>query len=88
MKKFADFANDITLDGDKIKIDDVLDKEVVVLNFINSSITVFLCFCGINSSTAQALSISTFSDCKVGAKTKSDSFLDKADRSSSEISNL
>jgi hypothetical protein len=33
MKKFADFANDITLDGDKIKIDDVLDKEVVVLNF-------------------------------------------------------
>lgn len=31
MKKFSDFADDKVLDGDKVKIDDVLNKEIKVI---------------------------------------------------------
>lgn len=33
MKRFSDFATDKILDGDKIKIDDVLNKEVQIINY-------------------------------------------------------
>lgn len=34
MKRFSDFAKeDIVLDGEKIRIEDVLNKEIVVLNY-------------------------------------------------------
>lgn len=33
MKKFSDFADDSNLEGDKIKISDILDKEIVLLDF-------------------------------------------------------
>jgi len=33
MKKFSDITDDAVLDGDKIRIDDVLNEKVVVLNY-------------------------------------------------------
>ena len=33
MKKFGDFAKETVLDGDKISITDVINKEVTILNF-------------------------------------------------------
>jgi len=33
MKKFADFAEEKVLDGDKIKIDDILNKEIEVIGY-------------------------------------------------------
>ena len=33
MKKFSDFANEKILDGDKIKIDGVLNKEIKVIGY-------------------------------------------------------
>lgn len=33
MKRFADFADEDVLDGDKIKISDILNKEVVIINY-------------------------------------------------------
>lgn len=38
MKKFSDFAKEQVLDGDKLKLDDVLDKEIIVLGYqVNKS---------------------------------------------------
>ncbi len=31
MKKFSDFAQDISLDGEKVSIDSILDKELIIL---------------------------------------------------------
>jgi len=33
MKKFGDFAEENILDGDKIRIDDVINEEITILNF-------------------------------------------------------
>jgi hypothetical protein len=34
LKKFSDFANEIVpLDGDKIKIDDIINKEIIVIGY-------------------------------------------------------
>lgn len=33
MKRFSDFAQEHTLEGDKIKIDDTLNKEVIVTGY-------------------------------------------------------
>ncbi len=33
MKRFSDFAQDETLDGDKTRIEDVLNTEITVLNY-------------------------------------------------------
>ena len=33
MKRFTDFAKENILDGDKIKINDVINKEIIILNF-------------------------------------------------------
>lgn len=33
MKKFSDFAKDSILDGDKMRIDDVINKPIIVTNF-------------------------------------------------------
>lgn len=33
MKRFSDFAKDTVLDGDKIRIDDVINQEIEVINF-------------------------------------------------------
>lgn len=38
MEKFADFADEQPLDGDKIKIDEIINKEITVTGYnINSS---------------------------------------------------
>ena len=34
MKRFSDFAEEQTLDGDKVKLDDVLNKEIVVTGYV------------------------------------------------------
>ena len=33
MKRFSDFSKENILDGDKVKIDDVLNNEIKILNF-------------------------------------------------------
>ena len=33
MKHFADFCDDSILDGDKIKIDDILNHEIAIINY-------------------------------------------------------
>lgn len=33
MKKFADFADDKILDGDKLKMDDIVNEEVEIIGF-------------------------------------------------------
>lgn len=36
MKRFSDFAEEQTLDGEKMKLDDVLNKEIIVTGFMVS----------------------------------------------------
>ena len=33
MKRFSEFATEQTVDGDKVKLDDILNKEIVVTGF-------------------------------------------------------
>ena len=33
MKKFSDFSKEKILDGDKIKLDDVLNKEIIIIGY-------------------------------------------------------
>ena len=33
MKRFSDFAEDKVLDGDKVKIDDILNKEIKIIGY-------------------------------------------------------
>jgi len=34
MKKFSDFSNESILDGEKLKIEDVLNTEIEIINFV------------------------------------------------------